>query len=41
MKYPRPLSKKERDEIEDEKKKMEMENLFQKMHGMKEDSDEE
>lgn len=39
MKYPRPPTKKERVKIEEEKDKIVSERLFQKMHGMKEDTE--
>ena len=39
--YPRPLTKKEKQEIEEEKDKEEMEEYFQKLYGPKGDSDNE
>ena len=41
MKYPRPPTKKEREIWEEEAEREEMEELFQKMYGYKEESDED
>jgi len=41
MKYPRPLTKKEKAEVQEEKDKQDLDNLFQTMYGTKEDSEQE
>ena len=40
-KYPRPLTKKERDECKEEQERERLEELFQKKYGEEEDSDDE
>ena len=41
MKYPRPPTKKEREILEEEAERDTMEEQFQKMYGLKEESDED
>ena len=39
MKYPRPLTKKEKEEIQEEKDRQELDKEFQNMYGLMEDSE--